>query len=87
MRDKRELARVWAEEKPSIRIGKGGIDAGLVAEVKRLIKQKRIIKVRVLRSALAASAVDELIAELAAKTSCQVWGRRGSVVVLARKGL
>ncbi|MFX1563534.1 MAG: YhbY family RNA-binding protein [Promethearchaeota archaeon] len=85
MRDKRELARVWAEEKPSIRIGKGGVDAGLVAEVKRLLKKKRIIKVRVLRSALAANEVDKLVAELAAQTSCEVCGRRGLVFVLARK--
>ncbi len=87
VKDKRELARVWAEEKASIRIGKGGIDDGLVAEMKRLLKQKRIVKVRVLPSALSAGAMDVLIAELATRTSCEICGRRGSVAVLARKGI
>jgi RNA-binding protein YhbY len=87
VKDKRELARVWAEEKASIRIGKGGIDDGLVTEMKRLLKRMRIVKIRVLPSALSAGTMDVLIAELAAQTSCEVCGRRGSVAVLARKGV
>lgn len=83
--DKHELARVWAEEDPSIRIGKGGIDAGVVEEIKRLFKRKKLMKVRFLPSTRSLGKLDVLATDLATKTGSAVCGRRGSVVVLARK--
>jgi RNA-binding protein YhbY len=82
MVDKRDLARIWAEEKPHVRIGKDGIDSGTIEEVKRQLKKYKVIKVRFLRSAadLKVSA-----SELANRTSSEVWGQRGAVIVLARK--
>ena len=85
MKDKRELARVWAEAKPSVRVGKGGIDTGVVAEVQRQLKKQRMIKVRFLRSALSTNAIGTLITEIATKTSSRVVGQRGFVIILTRK--
>jgi RNA-binding protein len=85
--DRRELARVWAEAKPSIRIGKDGIDSGVVEEVKRQLKRQRMIKVRFLRSAGSSEALETLVLELEQQTGSHVCGRRGSVIVLARKGV
>lgn len=87
VKDRRELARVWAEEKPSVRIGKAGVNERVVEEVRRQLKRKRLIKVRVLPSALLDGTLSELIAELVARTSCNACGRRGLVVVLSRKGV
>jgi RNA-binding protein len=84
--DKRELARVWAEEKPIIRIGKAGVNEGVVEEVKRQLKRKPLFKIRVLPSALLEVTLNELLTELVTRTSCSVRGRRGLVVVLSRKG-
>jgi RNA-binding protein YhbY len=85
VRDRRELARVWATEKPSVRIGKAGVNERVIAEVKRQLKRKPLIKVRVLPSAILNGSLDQLITELVTHTSCVVCGRRGWVVVLSRK--
>jgi RNA-binding protein len=85
MPTKTELARIWAEEKPAVRIGKGGLDAGVIEEVNRQLKKRKIIKVKFLKSTTVSENMDELITQLATQTSSVVWGRRGFVVVLARK--
>jgi RNA-binding protein len=87
MKDKRELARVWAEDKPVVYIGKGGVDEGMVQEVRRQLKRQRLIKIRILPAATVAATFDDLVANLAAQTGAAVYGRRGFVVVLGRKGL
>jgi len=85
MPTKTELARIWAKEKPAVRIGKGGLDEGVIEEVIRQLKKKKVIKVKFLKSMSGSENLDELVAELATQTSSEVWGRRGFVVVLARK--
>ncbi len=82
---KEDIARIWADEKPAVRIGKEGLDTGIIEEVKRQLKRQKVIKVKFLRSTTISKNIDELIAELAAKTSSEVWGRRGFVVVLAHR--
>ena len=84
MPTKDDLARIWAEAKPAVRIGKDGLDTGIIEEVNRQLKKQKIIKVKFLKSSSASDYVDELAAQLAAKTSSEIWGRRGFVVVLAR---
>ena len=84
VKDRRELARVWAEEKPSVRIGKAGVNEQVIEEIKRQLKRKRLIKVRVLPSAVLDGTLNDLITELVARTSCNACGRRGLVVVLSR---
>jgi len=83
MPTKEDLARVWAEKKAVVRIGKSGLVDGIVEEVIRQLKKQRIIKVRFLRTATVEMDVDALAATLAERTESEVWGRRGSVVVLA----
>ncbi len=84
VKDRSELGRVWAEEKPSVRIGKAGVNESVIEEVKRQLKRKRLIKVRVLPSAVLDGTLNDLITELVARTSCNARGRRGLVVVLSR---
>ena len=85
MPTKADLARIWAEKIPSVRIGKDGIDAGLVEEVNRQLKRKGVIKVKFLKKIAGSDNIDQMAEELAAKTSSSVSGRRGFVVVLARQ--
>ncbi len=85
MPTKADLARIWAKEKPAVRIGKAGLDTGVIEEVNRQLKKLKVIKVKFLKSTAISKNLDEIIVELAAQTSSEVWGRRGFVVVLARK--
>lgn len=85
MLTKTDLARIWAEEKPAVRIGKGGLDAGVIEEVNRQLKQRKVIKVKFLKSTSKSENLDDLITQLAIQTSSKVWGRRGFVIILARK--
>jgi RNA-binding protein YhbY len=84
MPTKADLARIWAEEKPAVRIGKDGLDPGVIEEVNRQLKKRKVIKVKFLKAPKDPASFEELIDQLAAKTASQVWGRRGFVVVLAR---
>jgi RNA-binding protein YhbY len=85
MPTKNDLARIWADMKPAVRVGKAGLDAGIVEEVKRQLKRQKVIKVKFLRSLVLSEDIDALAAQLAEQTSSDVWGRRGFVVVLAHR--
>jgi RNA-binding protein len=80
---KDQLTRIWADEKPAVRIGKSRLDAGVVEEVKRQLKRKKVIKVKFLRALAKSDDINRLAADLAAQTSSEIWGRRGFVVILA----
>ncbi|MFX1565782.1 MAG: YhbY family RNA-binding protein [Promethearchaeota archaeon] len=84
MPTKADLARIWAEEKPAVRIGKNGLDAGIIEEVNRHLKKRKVIKVKFLKTSTNSVGFDELVAQLANLTSSKVWGQRGFVVILAR---
>ncbi|MFX0169985.1 MAG: YhbY family RNA-binding protein [Candidatus Hodarchaeota archaeon] len=83
MPTKGDLARIWADKKPAVRVGKSRLESGVVEEIIRQLKKQKIIKVRFLRTATAEVNVDTLAAALADQTASEVLGRRGSVVVLA----
>ncbi len=85
MPTKADLARIWAEEKPAVRIGKDGLDAGVIEEVNRQLKKRKVIKIKFLKSSASSDSIDDLVAQLATRTSSEVWGQRGFIVVLARK--
>jgi RNA-binding protein YhbY len=74
--------------RPSVRIGKGGIHAGLINEVKRRLREEGTIKVRVLRSYLTVSGktVDEIADEVARAVNAEVVTVRGHVFVLRKRG-
>ena len=84
MPTKADLARIWAQEKPAVRIGKDGLDPGVIEEVNRQLKKRKVIKVKFLKASSDSASFDELVKQLAAQTSSKVWGQRGFVIILAR---
>ncbi len=68
---------------PIIRIGKNGLTERVVEEVKKLVRRRRLIKVKLLKSVLGNK--KEVIEELVDKTNVQLIDAVGFVVVLARK--
>lgn len=68
-----------------IRIGKKGITPELLQEVKRRIKQRRTLKVKVLRASLTESRVDTLAQSLVKATDAHLVEVRGHTFVMTRK--
>lgn len=69
---------------PSVRIGKDGITYSTVKEVEKLLKKRKLIKVKFLKTALEKSDKKEIAKQLAAKTKSSIIQQVGFVVVLYR---
>lgn len=82
---KRAIARRMCEENPTIHVGKAGVTQGLVDEVSRQLDKRRVVKLRVLRSALAGRSVEDVAAEVAQQTESTLVEVRGHTFVLYRR--
>ena len=83
-----EMKKKAVSLEPVVRIGKNGLTAGIIQEIKLHLKKKKIIKIRFLRTALGKKSKDTLrkIAEQTAeKTSSMVIQIIGLNIVLATK--
>ncbi len=70
---------------PAMQIGKSGITDGLIRELQKQIKIKKLIKVKFLKSFIEGKDKKELAAELAKKTNSVVILQIGNTVALAKK--
>ena len=66
-------------------IGKSGLTEPVIKEVKKKLKQKKLIKIKFLKSALDKKDKKELFKELAEKTNSKIIHKVGFVVVLYKK--
>jgi len=85
------LKKPWTEirkklhEKPDIRIGKMGITEGVILEAKRLLKNKGVIKVKVLKNIAATKKeAKELIEKLAEEAGAEIGKIIGKTAILYR---
>lgn len=69
---------------PVLRIGRNGLRASVIDEVKKQLLKKKIIKVKFLRQALEGRDRKELAKELAALTGSEIVQQVGFVVVLKK---
>lgn len=69
----------------SIRIGKAGIDQ-VVEELKKQLKNREIVKVKLLKSAFFEGNKNELCEKLAVLTGSELIEVRGNTAVFRRKG-
>ena len=70
---------------PAMQIGKSGITAGLVTELKKQLKLKKLIKVKFLRSYLEGKDKKKVAIDLAKKTDSVIVLQIGNMVTLAKK--
>ncbi len=84
-RFKRRLASAMTLEKPTVWVGKAGVSEGLVEEVSRQLDARRAVKVKVQRSLLASRTVEDVAAEVAARTGAELIEVRGHTFVLYRR--
>ena len=80
-----ELRGMATRLESSTHVGKNGVTASLVEEVARQLKDNKLVKVKVLKSALEAAPRDEIARLLAEKTGSELVDVRGNTVVLFRR--
>ena len=81
----KELRAQSKELEPIVRIGKNGLTAGMLAQLHRLLDQKYMIKIKLLKSSFIGNEKKEFIEELVMKTQSQLVDSIGNVVVLYKK--
>ena len=83
--DINNLKRDAAQLTPLLNIGKKGVTDALIEELLRQLKQHKLVKVKILKSALEDTDRKAIAGELAARTGSQLIEIRGSSAVLFRK--
>ena len=70
---------------PILRIGKNGLAENVIKELNSLLKEKNLIKIKLLKSSLDNKNKKELIKEIAGKTDSELIEAVGNIAVLYRK--
>ena len=84
-RMKRRIKREFSMEKATVRIGKSGVTPQLLEEVDRQLEKNEIVKVKILKSALAERKAREVASEVAQKTNASLVEVRGHTFILYRR--
>ncbi len=85
MENIKELKRKAAALEPIVRIGKSGLSDTVVGEIKKQIEQKKLIKVKMLRSFVGTEDKKQIARQMAEKTGSVLVQSVGLTVVLAKK--
>ena len=70
---------------PLLRIGKQGLTENIIEEINKVIKKKRLIKIKLLKSSFDGKDKKQLIQELINKTNSELIESVGNIVVLYKK--
>jgi RNA-binding protein len=80
-----ELRGQAARMEATTHVGKNGITPSLVEEVSRQLKDNKLVKIKLLKSAVEAMPRDEIGRELAQKTGAELIEVKGNTVVLFKR--
>ena len=69
----------------STHVGKNGVTPSIIEELKRQLKDNRLIKVKLLKSAVEAMPRESIAKELAEKTGAELIEVKGNTVVLFKR--
>jgi len=70
---------------PILRIGKSGLTDGVLKEIEKQLKKRKLIKIKFLKSALDGKNRKEFAKEIATKTRSELIDQVGFVIVLYRR--
>lgn len=70
---------------PIVRIGKSGLTGTVVEEIKKLLKKRKLIKIKILPSALDSAGKEEIVSRLVLESGGELVHKIGFTVVLAYK--
>ncbi|MGQ9551053.1 MAG: YhbY family RNA-binding protein [Candidatus Bathycorpusculaceae bacterium] len=82
---KRYIKHKLKDEKPTIWIGKDGVTSQLIKEVEKQLENKKMIKMKILKTALQNSKASAIAALTAERTGASVVEVRGHTFTLYRK--
>jgi len=71
------------ELKPVIRVGKNGVTENIINDVKNLVKKKKIVKIKVLRSALNSATMKDIADKIVEEANLKIVQLRGHSVVVS----
>ena len=84
-RMKRHVKHVLKEEKPTIHIGKEGLTAQSVNEIDKQLEKNKMVKVKILQSALQEENAKAIGAKAAEQSCASLVEVRGHVFILYRR--
>ncbi|MFC1768346.1 YhbY family RNA-binding protein [Nanoarchaeota archaeon] len=83
--DIKKIRSIAKEFVPSLRIGKNGLNEGMINEIKSQLKKKDIIKVKLLKSYVKSTKQKEIAKEISTKSNSILVESVGNIVVLKKK--
>lgn len=84
-RRKRQIKHMLSTEKPTIRIGKGGTTPEIVKEIENQLKRNKMVKVKILKTALVTDETKQIAARTAQQTSSSLIEIRGHTFILYKR--
>jgi len=81
MKPKIQLRSKGKNLEPALRIGKNGLTDGVISEIKVLLKEKNLIKIKFVKS----NGKEKMIENIVDKTESELIEAVGNVVVLYKK--
>ncbi len=85
MISKKRLANKAKMLLPMVRIGKDGLTDNIVSEIKRQLKEKKLVKIKLLQSAEGRDDKKKFADKVAERTGAELVQQVGFVVVLYRR--
>ena len=82
---KKELIAKANLLEPVIRIGKSGLTNNVIREIKKQLKKRRLIKIKILKSALEKTNKKIFAKDIAEKTDSELVCQIGFIIVLNKK--
>ena len=82
---KRHVKHELKEEGPTIWVGKEGLTPGVAAQVEAQLNRTKMVKIRILRSALAEETAKAIATKTATQVDAQLVEVRGHVFILFRR--
>ncbi|MBA3044193.1 hypothetical protein FP804_03550 [archaeon] len=69
---------------PVLRIGKNGVTENIINDIKILVKKKKNVKIKVLRSALSSATMKDIADKILKETNLRIIQLRGHSIVVSR---
>ncbi len=82
---KRHVKHELKEEGPTIWVGKDGLKSAVVAEVEKQLQKEKMVKIRILRSALASDTAKNIATRTAEQVNAALVEVRGHVFIIYRR--
>jgi len=82
---KRHVRHELKEEGPTIWVGKDGLKTTVLTEVEKQLQREKMVKIRILKSALAQDSAKNIAAKTAEQTKAALVEVRGHVFILYRR--